>query len=69
MRQIKGLREMLKNDQILKVTLEINQDTNLEELMAHLYLMQNNTPVLGKESDLLVDFSIHEGELSPAETD
>jgi len=60
---------MLKNDQVLKVTLEINQDTNLEELMAHLCLMQNNTPVLGKDSDLLADFSIHEGELSPTDTD
>ena len=57
---------MLKNDQVLKVTLEINQDTNLKELMAHLCLMQKNTPVSSKESDLLVDFSIHEGELSQA---
>jgi hypothetical protein len=31
--------------------------------------MQNNTPVLGKDSDLLADFSIHEGELSPTDTD
>lgn len=29
---------MLKNDQVLKVTLEINQDNNLDELMAHLCL-------------------------------
>jgi hypothetical protein len=65
--KIKGLREMLRHDQVLKVTLEINQDTNLDELMAHLCLMQKNVPVLDKESDLLVDFSIHEGELSQAD--
>ena len=60
---------MLKNDQALKITLEINQDTNLEELMAHLCLMQKNRPVLGKDSDLLADFSIHEGELLPSDND
>jgi hypothetical protein len=68
-RLYKGLREMLNNDQVLKVTLEISQDTNLEELMAHLCLMQRNTLILGKDSDLLADFSIHEGELSPTDND
>ncbi len=51
----------------VKVTLEINQETNLEELMAHLCLMQRNIPSQAASSgDELLDFSIHEGELEPA---
>jgi hypothetical protein len=51
----------------VKVTLEINQETNLEELMAHLCLMQRNMPSDATISnDALSDFSIHEGELEPA---
>lgn len=50
----------------VKVTLEINQETNLEELMAHLCLMQRNMPSEASFSgDELFDFSIHEGELEP----
>ena len=50
----------------VKVTLEINQETNLEELMAHLCLMQRNMPSDAIVSDdALSDFSIHEGELEP----
>ncbi len=57
------------NNQIpaVKVTLEINQETNLEELMAHLCLMQTNMPADATNfKDELSDFSIHEGELEPA---
>jgi len=51
----------------VKVTLEINQETNLEELMAHLCLMQRNMPLeTSLSGDELFDFSIHEGELEPA---
>jgi len=51
----------------LKITLEINQETNLDELMAHLCLMKGSMPAQLDEKDgLLPDFTIHEGELEPA---
>lgn len=61
---------MLNNSSALKVTLEISQETNLNELMAHLCLMQNNIPtehLCVSTDNLLSDFSIHEGELGPVE--
>jgi len=61
---------MINNTSSVKVTLEINQETNLEELMAHLCLMKNNIPSnFVASDDLLPDFSIHEGELSLIESD
>jgi hypothetical protein len=55
---------MMENTSALKITLEINQDTNLDELMAHLYLMQNAIPDVNAANEaLLPDFSVHEGEL------
>jgi hypothetical protein len=61
---------MISNTSSVKVTLEINQETNLEELMAHLCLMKNNIPSnFVASDDLLPDFSIHEGELSLIEPD
>lgn len=57
---------MLNNTSALKITLEINQETNLDELMAHLCLMQGAMPARkAAVDDLLPDFSIHEGELEP----
>lgn len=59
---------MLNNSSALKVTLEINQETNLDELMAHLCLMQDAFPAQeGMDAGLLPDFTIHEGELAPAD--
>ena len=44
----------------LKITLEINQETNLDELMAHLCLMQGSMPAQLDEKDgLLPYFTIH----------
>jgi hypothetical protein len=61
---------MINNTSTVKVTLEINEQTNLEELMAHLCLMKSNIPSKFVASDdLLSDFSIHEGELSLTEPD
>lgn len=58
------------NSSTVKITLEINQETNLDDLMAHLCLVQDNIPpqhaALHAE-ELLADFSIHEGELEPVE--
>ena len=56
------------------VSLVIDQDTNLEEVMAYLQLakklVENNIPAPDSpEQDLLGDFSIHEGELAPASPD
>ena len=57
---------MVNNRSTLKVTLEINQETNLDELLAHLYLMQDTLPSqYARVDDLLVDFTIHEGALEP----
>ena len=59
---------MMNNSPAMKITLEINQETNLDELMAHLCLMQGAMPARKVPSeDLLPDFNIHEGELEPAE--
>ena len=61
---------MMNTTSSVKVTLEINQETNLEELMAHLCLMKSNIPSnFVASDDLLLDFSIHEGELSLIEPD
>lgn len=57
-----------ENSSTVKVTLEIDQGTNLNELMAHLSMMRENTPrAAGESADCLPDFSIHEGELEPAD--
>lgn len=51
----------------VKVTLELNQETNLDELMAHLCLMQGAFPSQVRDAEgMLPDFTIHEGELEPA---
>ena len=49
----------------VKITLELNQETNLDELMANLSTMRDSMPRdTGAEMDsLLVDFTVHEGEL------
>ena len=63
---------MLNDNSTVKITLEINQETNLDELMAHLCLMQDNIPDQNSSSgslEFLSDFSIHEGELEPAEVE
>lgn len=58
---------MTINSSTLKITLEINQETNLDELMAHLCLMQDTLPAqFSRPDDILLDFSVHEGELEPA---
>ena len=54
----------------LKITLEISQETNLDELMAHLCLMQDAIPAARQQAQNeghLVDFTVHEGELEPTE--
>ena len=57
---------MSNNAAAVKVTLEINQDTNLDELVAHLCLMKSGQFQKRQPADsLLPDFSIHEGELEP----
>lgn len=58
---------MLKNGSSVKVTLELNQETNLEELMANLCVMQDNIPQTSEKDCLLADFSVHEGELGLSE--
>ena len=59
---------MLNKASALKITLEINQETILDELMAHLCLMQDAMPAQQFSTDgLLPDFTIHEGELAPRE--
>lgn len=57
---------MTKNESTVKITLELNQETNMDELMAHLCLMQNNIPAKRENDDILMDFSVHEGEVEPA---
>lgn len=56
---------MSKHGSTVKITLELNQETNMDELMAHLCLMQNNIPANRESDDFLVDFSVHEGEIEP----
>lgn len=57
------------NTQSVKITLEISQDTNLAELMNQLSLMQNSMPAESPANrHSLPDFSIHEGELEPADS-
>lgn len=59
---------MINASSTVKVTLEIDQDTNLDELMAHIGMMQGSIPVPAVEQDRqLADFSIHEGVLTPAD--
>ena len=60
----KRTAEMLKNGSSVKVTLELNQQTNLEELMANLCVMQDNIPQTSEKDCLLADFSVHEGEIA-----
>ena len=56
---------MMDDKSSVKVTVELNPKTNLEELTAHLFLMQSNIPASFVASDeLMPDFSIHEGELA-----
>jgi len=62
------IAEMLKNGSSVKVTLELNQETNLEELMANLGVMQDNIPKSSEKDCLLADFSVHEGELALSES-
>jgi len=59
---------MLKNGSSVKVTLELNQETNLEELMANLGVMQDNIPKSSEKDCLLADFFVHEGELALSES-
>ena len=57
---------MNENSSTVKITLEINQETNLDDLMAHLYMMKDNIPnPVQEDIDTLEDFAIHEGELDP----
>ena len=59
---------MLNKASALEITLEINQEANLDELMTHLFLMQDAMPAQQFSTDgLLPDFTIHEGELDPRE--
>lgn len=58
---------MNDNSSTVKITLEINQETNLDDLMAHLYMMKDNIPNQADEDEgMLEDFAIHEGELDGA---
>lgn len=50
----------------VKAPLELIQETNLDELMAHLCLMQRAFPSHRDALGILPDFSIHEGELESA---
>ena len=50
------------NTSSVKITLEISQETNLNELMGQLCVMQGSMPARSKVP-LLPDFSVHEGEL------
>ena len=61
-----GVVKMTENTSTVKITLEINQETNMDDLMAHLYMMKDRMPnPVQEDLDLLEDFSIHEGELEP----
>ena len=55
---------MMDKSSALKLTVEINKDTNLDDLMAHLYMMQHGIPgENARDVAQLPDFSVHEGEL------
>ena len=60
---------MLKNGPSVKVTLELNPETNLNDVLANLCAVQDAIPCKDTryeaKKDLLGDFSIHEGVLEP----
>ena len=66
-------KKMMSDSSALKIALDLDQEYNLDDMMAELYLMKSSMvkssmTASGRESQELsdlVDFSIHHGELSP----